>query len=233
MNLNQIAVIGDCHASRLIKHNHLNTNDIKLKIWSKGGLRFSYKLGFDPNPLFIKDTVSDKIEYPILNNKDYNDTDNPDYAIKFSKIDNKGIIIFWLGYVDIKNFIFTNPEKDYYKILDNSILNIKKYFNNSKIMFIEPIPQFIPFVSPKTEDWQEIDYKIRSKQNDIFLKNLKIVTKKHDIDILISQTEIMDCIGKKEITEKDIVSLERDALLENDYKKIYELLISKLISFID
>jgi hypothetical protein len=232
MDLDQIAVIGDCHASRLIKHNHLNTQDIRLKIWSKGGLSFSHNNEFSPYVLFEKNVMSSTIESPILD-KPYNNTDNPDYSIKFSEIKNTGIVLFWMGYVDVKNFIFPNPEKDYYKILNNSILNIKKYFNNSKIMFIEPMPQFIPFISPKTEDWQEIDYKIRLKQNDIFLKNLKIITKKHDANILISQTEIMDCINKKEITEKDIVSLEVDALLENDYKKIYKLLISKLILFID
>jgi len=224
MNLNQIAVIGDCHALRLIKYNYLNTNDVRLTIWSKSGLRFNHKFGFDPNHLFINDAISDEIKFSMLDNSNY----NTNSAIKFSKIENKGIIIFWLGYVDIKDFVFVNSEKDYYEILNSSILNIKKYFNNSKIMFIEPIPQFNSFAPNKVQLKSELDYSLRVKQNDLFIKILKKVCKENNIEILISQNEIIECMGKKKITKEDAINDKVGGLLPEYCKKIYDLLISKL-----
>lgn len=235
--MNKISLIGDCHSSRVLTEHLYSKNNIDFVVWSKGGLKLSYGeiKGFDPFILYSKNSLSDPFEGdPFINALGL-------YERPFSTIKDDGVILIWIGYVDIKNILPTCNNSD--KIIEKSIINLKNFFKNGKLLFVEPFPQFYNFHSPKNEKHIEHSFKERQQQNEIFIKNLKFLLKKHNLPQPISQKNIIECTGIKTfdetvmepsgIDENGKLIYERDALLQKYYKNIYQLFIEKATEHFD
>ena len=231
-----ISLIGDCHSSRILKEHLLNNEfDINFTVWSKGGMKLGYPNGFNPQVLFDKNKKSDGLEEKIKNIDNY-------YTTEFDKIKDRGVIIIWLGYIDIK--LFLPKLNNSYEIINNSINNINNYFKNAKILFAEPLPQFKQFISIKEENLEEINYEKRLQANNNFINDLQNILKEKNMYPAIKQEEVKKIIGLAELDIKDTlpginynsksyeILHDKDALLPEHYYKIYQLFIQKSLDIV-
>lgn len=115
--------------------------------------------------------------------------------IKFSEIEDNenSIIIFFLGYIDIKNIL--PLKKDSYKTIKRFMVEIKNYFPKSTIQIIEPMPQFVQSLYRDDEKWTEYSYEQRKEKNDVFIETLRAYAKINGIEIILSQSDILEIFG--------------------------------------
>jgi len=116
----------------------------------------------------------------------------------FSIIKDDGILALWMGYVDTRTFLphYKNADKVVKKFIDNIKLN----FPNSRVVIIEPLPQFTEMllkhegISPYYTHEQRID------QNREFLAALHKHAGEAGFEIIITQEDILDALGVPELT---------------------------------
>jgi hypothetical protein len=78
------------------------------------------------------------------------DFNHHDYMNSWDSSEN--IIMPWLGYIDIKNYLPNKKLKNYKnvnQVIDIYFENVLKKFNNSKIIFVKPMPQFEVIVTAR------------------------------------------------------------------------------------
>jgi hypothetical protein len=219
--MKKVYLIGDCHSTRISELYKHDIPDVKLKIWGKGGQHVYY---FDTQlQEFRKNNIrSSSFEHSV---------DRKIGSIGFRDIKDDGIVLSWFGYVDIKSLL--PKHNDAAETVKKYIDGIKNYFPKSTIKIIEPIPQFVESILMPEEDIPDFSYELRKQQNDLFLQELRNYAKLCNIEILISQEEILNCINLKELhldQATKIGNFYLDRLQIPYMQKIYELIISKIIA---
>lgn len=140
----------------------------------------------------------------------------------------ESIIMPWLGYIDIKNWLPQKSLKNYKgvdEVVDIYVEKTLKKFKNSEIIFINPMPQFEVIIAARWANFLSdpaIEFEERHTMHLEFISKLnqKIISKglKNPIDI----SEILDVpwINTSMQFKKPIRELYNDHLRPEFYSKI-------------
>jgi len=221
---NKVFVFGDCHTARVWEHYDYDNSEIDLRMWGKGGIKI-YDLNFDE---YKKENLISSGMESTPSKLSF------DPIVKFNEFENSDLLVFWLGYIDIRQFLskYKNPEfvANYY------IETLANSFGDKKIGIIEPLPQFTEMLLKHKDISPSYEYKDRKEQNDLFLKYLREFAKNKNIPILVSQDEIYEAVGKKEFTS-DMTHTKAphpvDGLKDEYNKCIYDLFAKNIIKYFD
>ena len=217
-----IYLIGDCHSVRVLENGRFNQINKKanVNVWGKAGLS-CWKLN-------IKEMQKDNLISSRL------ETGEEPMEINFNSVRDNGLIMPWLGYVDIRQHLpkYNNVELIIKKYVDDIILN----YPNSKLKFIEPLPQFTEMLM-KYEGFNEYySYEDRIHQNNLFISSLRSYCKHLKIEEPISQHKIYESVGVTRFTP-DLCPTDRphpvDALLGHHYKDLYDLFVKEALHTIE
>lgn len=210
-------MISDCHLARAIEHYYPEKHGEHFVPWPKAGTKLH---GFSIEALREVDEMSSGVE--IARTIDHK-------PMPFSSIKDDGVLALWLGYVDVRTFLskYKNAEELVIKFIDN----VKANFPNSKVVIIEPLPQFTEMllkhegISPYYTHEQRID------QNREFLAALHKHAKEAGFEIVITQQDILDALGVPELTPSMThtdAPHPVDGLKPEHMEKIWNLFVEKL-----
>lgn len=224
MTSTKVYLIGDCQSNRIYEHYTGDGSMINLMLWGKGG-RSAWH--FDPKELRKKESVGDKLEH---SNAVY--TYEP---FRFSLIEDSpdNLIIPWFGYIDCKYKIAMHDDakETAYKYINT----LKKEFGNSKMLLVEPLPQFVEDIYIKSEKIPVFNYEIRRKIELEFCSYLKKFAADFGITEYITQEEILKAVGLNELRLKDTPddrTMEIDGLKPHHNLAIYNLIVQKAMKII-
>jgi hypothetical protein len=214
-------MVGDCHLSRAIEHWNPEKEKANFVVWSKSGVRM---YGFDAKELYEIEKLSTGVEIP-------REVDHK--PLPFNIIKDDGILVFWVGYVDARTFLprYKNAEETVIHFIED----IKKNFPNSRVMFIEPLPQFTEMllkyegISPYYTHEERID------QNRLVLSNLHKYAKEAGYEVVITQKDILEALGVPELTPSMTHSGAPhpvDGLTPEYMEKIWKLFSDKLTEIV-
>lgn len=212
----KVYVIGDCHTSRVQEHYDKNLSPVDFVFWGKASKK-AWDLDFEQ--MDKEDSLSSGKEV-----QDFPD----DGVTKFSEIKDDGIVFSWLGYVDIRTFL--SKYKNVEDVVKNYVLQLNKKFKNSKVYIIEPLPQFTEMLLKYEGISPYFTHEERLEQNRLFLQYLYKYCEESNYEIIITQKDILDCLGVRELTPSmthDIAPHPVDGLKPKYSKKIYELFENK------
>ena len=184
--MKNVYMIGDCNLSRAIEHYYPEKHDLTFIPWPKAGTKMH---GFSVESLRESDEISSGVE--IARTIDHK-------GQPFSIIKDDGVLALWVGYVDTRTFLPKYKNAD--ETVKNFIDNIKINFPNSRVVIIEPLPQFTEMllkhegISPYYTIIQRID------QNREFLAALHKYADEAGFEIIITQQDILDALGVTELT---------------------------------
>ena len=184
--MKNVYMISDCHLSRAIEHYYPEKHDVAFIPWPKAGTKMH---GFSVESLRESDEISSGVE--IARTIDHK-------GQPFSIIKDDGVLALWVGYVDTRTFLPKYKNAD--ETVKNFIDNIKINFPNSRVVIIEPLPQFTEMllkhegISPYYTIIQRID------QNREFLAALHKYADEAGFEIIITQQDILDALGVPELT---------------------------------
>lgn len=215
-----VYVIGDCHTSRVQEHYFPEKSLVNFVFWGKASKKI-WSLDF--KQMTIENDLSSGKEIQM----------NGDGITGFSEVKDDGIVFSWLGYVDIRTFLtkYDNSEK----IVKRYINQLKKHFKNSKVYIIEPLPQFTEMLLKYDGISPYFTHEERLEQNKKFLKYLHRYCKKNNYEIIITQKDILECLGVRELTPSMTHNLAPhpvDGLQTQYSKKIYDLFESRAKSIL-
>jgi hypothetical protein len=184
--MKNVYMISDCHLARAIEHYYPEKHEVSFIPWPKAGLKMH---GFSIESLREVDEISSGVEIQRTVN-------HPGEPISIIKDD--GVLAIWLGYVDIRTFLsrYQNADATVKAFIDNIKLN----FSNSRVVIIEPLPQFTEMllkhegISPYYTHEQRID------QNREFLASLHKYAEEAGFEIVITQKDILDALGVPDLT---------------------------------
>lgn len=218
----KIYMMGDCHILRAFEYGRLRPSADKIEpvVWARAGLSCWH---LDIKWLQEQHHLSNPLEFS---------EDGDLYAIDYNDIKDDGNIIMpWLGYVDIRQYLVKYKDADY--IVKKYVDDFIQAYPNSIIQFIEPLPQF-------TKMWMKYEgfnidysYEDRQEQNSLFLKELRSYCKKLNLPEPIKQEDIYKVL-KTDVLTEDFVQKENrphpvDALEDKYYADIYELFVEKAL----
>ena len=154
-------------------------------------------------------------------------------SILYNKKDT--IIMPWLGYIDIKNWLpqkKLNNYKNVEEVVKIYVDNTLKKFNKAQVIFIEPLPQFICFVTARWESLISdpgIEFEERHEQHLFFIKALKKYCLEIGLSKPISPGEILgvDMIEPYMQPKKPINLFLNDHMSQEYYGKILKYIIDK------
>lgn len=215
--MKKVYFIGDCHLSRVSEHYNKDNSNIDFTFWGKAAKKI---WDIDFNQMYLNDELSSGKEKQNF----YNDG-----VIPFSNIDKNGIIFFWFGYVDIRTFLPKHNDAE--EVVKKYINEIIKNFDKNKSYIIEPLPQFTEMLLKYEGISPYYTHEERLEQNKLFLNYLYKYCKEFDIKILITQKEILDAIGHRELTPNmthDFAPHPVDGLKPEYNKKIFNLFENKV-----
>ena len=184
--MKNVYMIGDCHLSRAIEHYYPEKHDVTFIPWPKAAKKMH---GFSIEQMREEDEMSSGVE--IARTVDHK-------GQPFSIIKDDGVLALWMGYVDIRTFLSRYKNAD--ETVKNFIDNIKINFPNSRVVIIEPLPQFTEMllkhegISPYYTIIERID------QNREFLAALHKYADEAGFEIIITQQDILDALGVPELT---------------------------------
>lgn len=183
--MKNVYMISDCHLSRAIEHYYPEKHEVNFVPWPKAAKKMH---GFSIEQMREEDEMSSGVEIArTVNHK----------PIPFSEIKDDGVLALWMGYVDIRTFLSKYKNAD--EVVKNFIDNIKKNFPNSRVVIIEPLPQFTEMllkhegISPYYTHEQRID------QNREFLAALHKYAAEAGFEIVITQQDILKAVGAVEL----------------------------------
>ena len=215
--MKNIHMIGDCHLSRAIEHYYPEEHNIKFIPWPKAGLKMH---SFNIEKMREENELSSGVEFT----RTVNHKPEPISVIK-----DDGILAIWMGYVDTRTFLprYKNADETVSKFIENIKLN----FTNSKVVIIEPLPQFTEMllkhegISPYYTHEQRID------QNREFLAALHKYASEAGFEIVITQKDILDALDVPELTPSMThadAPHPVDGLKPEHMEKIWKLFSDKL-----
>jgi hypothetical protein len=184
--MKNVYMISDCHLSRAIEHYYPEKHEVTFVPWPKAAKKM---YGFSIEQMQEEDEISSGVEIA----RTVNHSPQP-----FSIIKDDGVLALWMGYVDTRTFLpkYKNADATVKSFIDNIKLN----FPNSRVVVIEPLPQFTEMllkhegISPYYTVEQRID------QNREFLAALHKYSKKAGFEIIITQQDILDALEVPELT---------------------------------
>jgi len=216
--MKKIYLIGDCHLSRVSEHYEEDNNQVDMTFWGKAAKKI-WDLDFQE--MYKEDELSSgKESQKFLN----------DGVIPFSNIKDDSVIFAWLGYVDIRTFLSHHENAD--TVAKKYIDQLKSTFVNSKIVIIEPLPQFTEMLLKHEGISQSYTYEQRLEQNRKFLDFVHMYAREVGITDFILQSEILDSLGVSELTPEmthDKAPHPVDGLQDEYNKKILNLFIKKAL----
>jgi hypothetical protein len=216
INVPKIYLIGDCHVVRVLEHGRFKSiaKEAEITIWGRAGLSCFH---LDIENLQNTNALSSPLETGSA----------PELTIDYNLIKNDGIIMPWIGYVDIRQFLvkYKNAEIVVKKYVDDFI----RSYPNSILQFIEPLPQFVDMYM-KYEGFNETySYEARQAENQDFINALRSYCKELNLPEPLSQDKIYTAVGVDIFTDAVVQKENRphpvDALLNTYYGELYELFI--------
>jgi hypothetical protein len=138
------------------------------------------------------------------------------------------IVLPWLGYIDIRNWLPQpnilgyKPASEVVSIYMDNVLN---KFNKCKVIFIEPLPQFVCFITSGwigNESDPDINFEKRYEQHIIFVEELKKQCFSKSLDAPISVSNILgtDMIEPYMQPKKPLKLFLNDHMTQPYYEKI-------------
>jgi hypothetical protein len=179
-------MLSDCHLSRAIEHYYPEKHEVNFIPWPKAGLKMH---GFNIESLKETDELSSGVEIQ----RTVNHEPQP-----FSIIKDDGVLVIWMGYVDIRTFLSRYENAD--ETVKNFIDDIKKNFPGSKVVIIEPLPQFTEMLLKHEGISPYYTHEQRLNQNKLLLSALHKYAKEAGFEIVITQQDILDALGVPELT---------------------------------
>jgi hypothetical protein len=220
--MKKIYFIGDCHLSRVSEHFNENESKINLIFWGKAAKKI-YDLDF--KKMYEENELSSGKEEQKFPN---------DGVIPFSDIKDDGILFSWFGYVDIRTFLSKYKNADL--VAKKYINDLVNNFPNSKIIIIEPLPQFTEMLLKYEGISPSYTYEERLEQNKLFLESMYKYAKIAGIENFITQDEIYNAIGSTKLTPEmshNKAPHPVDGLKDEYNKKILELFYRKAEAYLN
>lgn len=183
--MKKIYLIGDCHLSRVSEHYFTNS-DLDMVFWGKAAKKI-WDLDFR-TMAEDKELSSGKEEQRFPN----------DGVIPFSDISDDGIVFAWFGYVDVRTFLSHHDNAD--KVAKKYVDQLTGYFKKSKIVIVEPLPQFTEMLLKHEGISPYYTHEQRLEQNKKFLTSLHKYAKEAGLNDFILQSEILEYVGALELT---------------------------------
>jgi hypothetical protein len=217
--MKKIYLIGDCHLSRVSEHYDKNNNKIDMVFWGKAAQKIwdlDFKTMYDEGEL-----SSGKEEQKF----------HGDGVIPFSDIKDDCVIFSWFGYVDIRTFLSRYGNADV--VAQKYIKQLTSTFKNSKIVIIEPLPQFTEMLLKHEGISPSYTYEQRLEQNKKFLDSMHMYAREAGITDFIFQSEILDCLGVSELIPEmthDKAPHPVDGLQGKYNRKILDLFTQKALT---
>ena len=180
-----IYLIGDCHLSRVSEHYDTNS-DVDMVFWGKAAKKV-WDLNF-----------AEMYNEPELSSGKESQRCPNDGVIPFSDIKDDGILFTWFGYVDIRTFLSYYDNAD--KVAERYINQLTSYFKNSKIVIVEPLPQFTEMLLKYEGISPYYTHEQRLEQNKKFLTSLHKYAEEAGLNDFILQSEILEYVGALELT---------------------------------
>ena len=183
--MSKIYLIGDCHLSRVSEHYNDDIG-VDMIFWGKAAKKI-WDLDF-----------SKMYEEPELSSGKEEQKYRNDGVIPFTEIKDDGILFSWFGYVDIRTFLSNYNNAD--TVAKMYIEQLINTFKKSKIVIIEPLPQFTEMLLKYEGISPYYTHEERLEQNKKFLTSLHKHAKEAGITNFIYQSEILECLGVRELT---------------------------------
>ena len=223
--LKKVYFVGDCHMSRIQEHWDPNNCPVELKIWGKAGTK-AYNL--DINYLYEENEFSSGTERSSKFVPDKRDT-----VVDFQDIKDDGIIMPWVGYIDIRQFLPKYKNADH--VVKNYVDQFVNFYKNSTIRFIEPLPQFTEMLLKYEGIHPSYSYEDRQNINKEFIDSLRKYSESYGLQQPVSQKSIYDSVGVSEFTT-DLTPSDMphpsDSLQQIHMKKIYDLFVDEALKTI-
>jgi len=248
--MEKMYLVGDCHSWRIwkehlkrllsdgrymIQHNEPdlwthkveNNSSFNFLTWGKSG---ESAFNFNPKKYAHFKEASDLFKF-------FGPGGPEDTKTCYSTLDQikkDGVVIIWLGYIDIKNNLpRTNNTKE---VVQFYVQNCIEHFGSDNILFAEPFPQFKETIVFPNEPRDLFLYEDRQKQNDLFIECLNEEIVKNKLNTPITQLEILNSLDMKELSIKDaeidpVGGFPLDGLKEDFYKNIFDLFLKKTKDF--
>lgn len=220
--MKKVYLIGDCHLSRVSEHYQGNQADFEMIFWGKAAKKIwdldFKKMSEEP------ELSSGKEEQKFFN----------DGVIPFNDIKDDSILLSWFGYVDVRTFLPKYKNADV--VAQKYINDLINYFKNSKIVIIEPLPQFTEMLLKHEGISPYYTHEERIDQNRQFLSSLHKYAKQAGLDQFILQSEILDAVGKRELTPSMTHTKAPhpvDGLKDEYNKKILDLFVQKAVIYLN
>jgi len=216
--MKKIYLIGDCHLSRVSEHYEQDNNKVEMVFWGKAAKKI-WDLDF-----------KQMSEQPELSSGKEQQNFPDDGVIPFSDIKDDGILFSWFGYVDVRTFLSNYDNADV--VAKKYVEQLKQNFKNSKIIIIEPLPQFTEMLLKYEGISPFYTYEQRLRQNSKFLTSMHKYAEEANITDFIFQSEILDCLGVSELTPEMTHTKAPhpvDGLKDEYNKKILDLFIKKAL----
>ena len=215
--MTNVYMVGDCHLSRALEHYNPSDYENNFIVWAKAGTK---AFGFDVNELKSENMISSGVEIQ----RKY-----PHTPITFSEIKDDSVVVFWLGYIDIR--LFLNKYKNADEVVKSYIDHIKSNFTNSRVILLEPLPQFTEMLLKYEGISPSYTYEERLDQNSQFLSALHKYAKEAGFEIAVTQQDILDVLDVKELTP-DMTHSDAphpvDGLQPIYMEKIFKLFANKI-----
>ena len=221
--MKKVFIFGDCHTARIWEHYNSKNCPVNLKMWGLAGTKV-----WDLDKKIIEAIKDDLISSGV---EAATQQLNFDPKIKFTEYMDSDLIMPWLGYVDIRQFLpkYKNAE-EIVKIYVETILNT---FKDKKIRFIEPLPQFTEMLLKYEGISPSYEYEERLEQNKLFLYYLREYSNRENLMSPVSQTKIYEVTQRKEFTP-DMTHNKAphpvDGLKDVYNEKIYNLFIEEIVN---
>jgi hypothetical protein len=247
--MQNILIIGDSHAQKLgycISNVIINNQEKQKYVYSENNYISSLEES-NKNYSIIKDSLYQyknlKINLMVSGhpgrsalNFDYDNFASGTQKELSNLCNQKDFIVMpWLGYIDIKNWLPQKNLKNYKdveKVVKIYVDNTLKKFNKARVIFIEPLPQFICFVTARWENFISdpgIEFEDRHEQHLLFIKLLKKYCLDLGLDQPISPSRILgvDMIEPYMQPKKPINLFLNDHMSQKYYEKILNHIVIK------
>ena len=221
--MKKVFIFGDCHTARIWEHYNSKNCPVNLKMWGLAGTKV-----WDLDKKIIEAIKDDLISSGV---EAATQQLNFDPKIKFTEYMDSDLIMPWLGYVDIRQFLpkYKNAE-ELAKIYVDTILNT---FKDKKIRFIEPLPQFTEMLLKHEGISPSYEYEERLEQNKLFIYYLTKYSNEANLMGPILQKGIYESVGHYEFTT-DMTHNKAphpvDGLKDEYNEKIYQFFMGEIIN---
>ena len=220
--MTKVQIIGDCHVSRVYEHHYPEKTDIDFVFWGRRGVK-AFAVDFD----HMKEAHIESSGIEQSRGIDH-------FPMDFAEIEDEGLVMIWIGYVDIRQFLpkYKNADEIAKRLIDH----VSSYFKNARVKLIEPLPQFYEMILKYEGISPSYTYEERQEQNSQFIAALEKYRIEAGFEESIRQQEILDALGVERL-DQSMTHTDAphpvDGLKPEYNKKIYELFERKAKEALD